>query len=431
MIESSSNIFSGDYKLNNFIESGLNCLKNSDEEVYIAVRDELLRQQRSIDLIASENLASDDILSSVGSVLINKYAEGYPKNRYYAGCNNIDILEQIAIDRLKKLFGAESANVQPHSGANANLAVYFAMLSPGDTVMGMRLSDGGHLTHGLKRNISGQYFNFVDYGVNLDTGFLDYDEIQEIACKCKPKMIVCGASAYPREIDFSKFRKIADSVNALLMADIAHIAGLVATGYHQSPVPYADFVTSTTQKTLRGPRGGVIMCKKKYEEKINKGVFPGIQGGPHQNTIAAKAICFKNAMKPEFKDYIKRVVLNCASMSDEFKKLGVKLVSDGTDTHLLILDLSSLGITGECLQNRLENVNIITNKETIPGEKLSSFITSGLRIGTPAITSRGMNQEDCKIIANLIYLSCVDFENKRDYILNEVSKLTNKYPIYM
>ena len=417
--------------MNSFIESELNCLKNSDEEIYNIIYSELLRQQQSIDLIASENLASEDILSSVGSVLMNKYAEGYPGNRYYAGCNNIDTLEQIAIDRLKKLFGAESANVQPHSGANANLAVYFAMLSPGDTVMGMRLSDGGHLTHGLKRNISGQYFNFVDYGVNLDTGVLDYDEIQEVAYKCKPKMIVCGASAYPRAIDFSKFRKIADSVSALLMADIAHIAGLVATGYHQSPIPYADFVTSTTQKTLRGPRGGVIMCKKQYEEKINKGVFPGIQGGPHQNTIAAKAICFKNAMKSEFKNYIKNVVSNCATMADEFKKLGINLMSDGTDTHLLVLDLTSLGITGECLQTRLEDVNIITNKETIPGEKLGSSVTSGLRIGTSAITLRGMNQEDCKLIADLIHLSCIDFENRRDYIKSKVSELTNKYPIYM
>ena len=417
--------------MDSFIKEELDCLKKNDEEIYNIIYDELLRQQKSINLIASENLATDAILSSCGSILTNKYSEGYPGNRYYAGCSNIDKLEQIAIDRLKKLFGAESANVQLHSGANANLAVYFSMLSPGDTVMGMRLSDGGHLTHGLKRNISGQYFNFVDYGVDINTGLLDYDEIQEIAYKCKPKMIVCGASAYPRVIDFSRFKKIADSVNALLMADIAHISGLIIAGLHPSPFPYADFVTSTTQKTLRGPRGGIIMCKKEYEEKINRGVFPGIQGGPHQHTIAAKAICFKNAMKPEFKSYMKNVLLNCQSMANEFKKLGMNLVSNGTDTHLLILNLSSLGITGECLQTRLDSVNITTNKETIPGEKLSSSVTSGLRIGTPFITSRGLNEGDCKIIANLIYLSCVDFKNKRDYINDKVYELTNKYPIYM
>lgn len=414
-----------------FMKECLRSIEKSDGEIYELMYGELLRQEKSIDLIASENFVCDDILSSLGSFLTNKYAEGYPSKRYYGGCSFVDKIEQIAIERLKKLFGAESANVQPHSGTQANTSVYFAMLSPGDTVLGMNLHSGGHLTHGSKINISGKYFNFIQYGVDLETGLIDYDNVREMALKYKPKMIVCGASAYSRIIDFDIFRKISDEVGSLLMVDISHIAGLIVAKLHPNPVPIADFVTSTTHKTLRGPRGGVIMCKKKYENQINKAVFPGIQGGPHMHLISSKAICFKNALSDDFKKYIVNVVKNCSSMSSEFIKLGMKIVSGGTDNHLLVLDLSNMNITGKELQEKLDSVNITTNKETIPGDKLSPQITSGLRIGTSAITSRGMCEEDCKTIANLIYLSCVDFDKNREYVSLEVKELVDKYPIYM
>ena len=429
MIESKT-IFGGTL-MRKFIETELESLKQDDNEIYEIVMNEILRQERSISLIASENFVFDDISACNGSILTNKYSEGYPNRRYYGGCKNVDAIEHLAIDRLKKLFGAECANVQPHSGTQANMAVYFAVLSPGDTVLGMDLNSGGHLTHGSKVNISGKYFNFIPYGVDKKTGFIDYDSVKKLAQKYNPKMIVCGASSYPRIIDFKKFRKIADEVNAYLMADISHISGLIVAGLHPSPVEFADFITSTTHKTLRGPRGGVIMCKKEYETKINKAVFPGTQGGPHQHTIAAKAMCFKNALSQEFKEYMHNVVKNCSSMANEFISLGMHLFSGGTDNHLLVLDLSNMGITGKDLQERLDNVNITTNKETIPDDKLGPQITSGLRIGTPAITSRGMNENDCKTIANLIYLSCTDFDHKKSYITNKVAELTSRYPIYM
>lgn len=413
-----------------YIDVCLEILKKKDPEIFEAVNSELERQKSSIELIASENIVSEDILASMGSVLTNKYAEGYPGSRYYGGCKFVDISEQLAIDRAKKLFGAESANVQPHSGAQANMSVYFSVLSPGDTVMGMNLPDGGHLTHGSKVNFSGQWYNFVSYGVDIDTGFINYDKVYELAKEHKPKLIVCGASAYPRTIDFSKFREIADSVGSLLMADIAHIAGLIVAGVHPSPVPYADFVTSTTHKTLRGPRGGLILCKKKFEEKINRAVFPGIQGGPLEHTIAAKAVCFKNAVTDEFKDYIKKVVSNCKSMAEEFKSLGMKLISGGTDNHLLLIDLSEFGITGHYLETILDEVNITLNKDTIPGDKLNAREASGVRIGTAAVTTRGMNEDDCKKIANLIFLACKDFQKNKSFIKSEVSSLVSKYPIY-
>lgn len=414
-----------------FIEKMLESIRKSDSEIYEIMMSEVLRQEKSINLIASENFVLDDILACNGSILTNKYSEGYPMRRYYGGCENVDKLEQLAIERLKRLFGAESANVQPHSGTQANMAVYFAFLSPGDTVLGMELNSGGHLTHGSKVNISGKYFNFVPYGVDKKTGFIDYDNVRKLAHEHHPKMIVCGASSYPRIIDFHEFKKIADEVNAYLMADISHIAGLIIAGLHPNPVEFADFVTSTTHKTLRGPRGGVIMCKKEYENKINRAVFPGTQGGPHQHTIASKAMCFRNAFSKEFKEYIHDVVKNCSSMANEFISLGMNLVSGGTDNHLLVLDLSNMRITGRELQERLDSANITTNKETIPDDKLGPQITSGLRIGTSAITSRGMNENDCKTIANLIYLSCTDFDSKKSYIVDIVEGLTSKYPIYL
>lgn len=414
-----------------FIEKELKSIRQSDSEIYEIIMNEILRQEKSINLIASENFVFDDILACNGSILTNKYSEGYPMQRYYGGCRNIDEIEQLAIDRLKKLFGAEFANVQPHSGTQANMAVYFAFLSPGDTVLGMDLNSGGHLTHGSKVNISGKYFNFVPYGVDKKTGLIDYNDVRELAHKHHPKMIVCGASSYPRIIDFHEFKKIADEVNAYLMADISHISGLIVAGLHPNPVEFADFVTSTTHKTLRGPRGGVIMCKKEYENKINRAVFPGTQGGPHQHTIASKAMCFKNALSEEFKEYIYNVVKNCSSMANEFISLGMNLVSGGTDNHLLVLDLSTMGITGKDLQERLDSVNITTNKETIPDDKLGPQITSGLRIGTSAITSRGMDEDDCKTIANLIHLSCTDFDSKKGYIVDTVRRLTNKCPVYL
>ena len=405
-------------------------LEKKDPELFSYIISEIERQKNCISLIASENMVYDEILSVIGSKLTNKYAEGYPGNRYYGGCEYIDKIEQLAIDRAKLLFNAESANVQPHSGSQANMAVYSAVLSQGDTVLGMDLNSGGHLTHGSKVNFSGKNYNFISYGVNKKTGFIDYDNVQKLACEYKPKLIVCGASAYSRSIDFSKFKEIADSVGSLLLADIAHIAGLVATGYHQSPVPYADFVTMTTQKTLRGPRGGIILCKKKFEKEINRSVFPGIQGGPHENVIAAKALCLKNAMSSDFKDYISNVLSNCKSMSNEFKRLGMNLVSNGTDNHLLLLNLSNSKFSGKDFQSMLEKVNIIVNKDTIPGDTRSPLETSGIRIGTPCITSRGFSEDDCKTIANLVFLTYKDFSKNENFIKSEVSKLISKYNIY-
>ena len=400
-----------------------------DNELFSIVDLEKKRQQDCIDLIASENIVSNDVLRALGNALTDKYAEGYPGQRYYGGCEFIDKIEKLCINRVKDLFDAEYANVQSHSGSQANMAVYNAVLSIGDAVLGMNLDSGGHLTHGCKVNFSGKYYNFVSYGLN-EYGYIDYDEVEKLAKEYTPKLIVCGASAYSRTIDFERFKYIADKIGSFLMADISHIAGLIATGFHQSPIPYADFVTSTTHKTLRGPRGGFILCKEKYGSLIDKSVFPGIQGGPHMHTIAAKAICFKEAMSSEFKDYISNVISNCKSMADELLSLGMFLVSGGSDNHLLIIDLSKSNITGNDFQNMLEKVNIIVNKETIPEDKRSPRETSGIRIGTASITSRGFSNSDCKTVANLIFLAYKDFRKHESFIKSEVNKLVSKYPIY-
>ncbi len=404
-------------------------LKQTDLEVFNAIKKETSRQQKTIELIASENFVSKSVLEAMGSVLTNKYAEGYPSKRYYGGCQNVDIVENLAIERAKELFGAEHANVQPHSGANANLAVYFALLSPGDTVLGMNLSHGGHLTHGSKANISGKYFNFIPYGVDLETEQLDYDEVERLALENKPKMIVAGASAYPRIIDFKKLREIADKVGAYLMVDIAHIAGLVIAGLHPSPVPYADVVTTTTHKTLRGPRGGLILCKKELAGKIDKAIFPGTQGGPLEHVIAGKAVAFGEALKPEFKEYQKQIVKNAKAMADRFVQNGIKLVSNGTDNHLMLLDLTGTKLTGLNLEKMLEKVGITVNKNTIPNEKLSPFITSGVRIGTPAVTSRGMVEEDMIVIADLITKVIKEGNECFKEVKAKVKELTDKYPL--
>ncbi|MDY6058991.1 MAG: serine hydroxymethyltransferase, partial [Candidatus Fimenecus sp.] len=375
-----------------------------DEQVGSAMKKELERQQRNIELIASENIVSPAVMAAMGSILTNKYAEGYPGKRYYGGCECVDIVEDIARDRAKELFGASYANVQPHSGAQANMAVYFALLNPGDTVMGMNLAEGGHLTHGSPVNMSGKYFNFVPYGVNAD-GFIDYDEFEEKAKECKPKLIVAGASAYPRIIDFERISQIAKEVGAYFMVDMAHIAGLVAAGLHPSPVPYADVVTSTTHKTLRGPRGGLILCNdEELGKAFNKAIFPGTQGGPLMHTIAAKAVCFGEALKPEFKEYGAKVVSNCKALADGLIRRGNKLVSGGTDNHVLLLDLRDTDVTGKELEARLDDCYITVNKNTIPGEPRSPFVTSGVRIGTAAVTTRGLNEEDMDQIAEYITL---------------------------
>lgn len=399
-----------------------------DNELFSIIDCEKKRQQSCIDLIASENIVSDDILQASGSILTNKYAEGYPGQRYYGGCEFVDKIEQLCIDRVKELYKAEYANVQPHSGSQANMAVYNSVLSVGDTVLGMSLNSGGHLTHGCKVNFSGKYYNFISYGVN-EYGYIDYNEVEKLAKECNPKLIVCGASAYSRRIDFEKFKYIADKVGSFLMADISHISGLITAGFHQSPIPYADFVTSTTHKTLRGPRGGFILCKEKYGAMIDKSVFPGIQGGPHMHTIAAKAVCFKNATSSEFKNYISNVISNCKSMVDEFLSSGISLVSGGSDNHLLTIDLSKSNITGNDFQNMLEKVNIIVNKETVPGDKRSPKETSGVRIGTTSISSRGFSSYDCKTVANLIFLAYKDFRKYEKFIESEVDRLVSKYPI--
>ena len=402
----------------------------TDPETASAMEQELNRQRTHLELIASENFVSSAVMAAMGSHLTNKYAEGYPGKRYYGGCEFVDIVERLAIDRAKKLFGAEHANVQPHSGAQANTAVYFAMLKPGDTILGMNLAHGGHLTHGSPVNVSGKYFNIVPYGVDGETGYIDYDKLADLAGKHKPKMIVAGASAYPREIDFERFREIADEVGALLMVDIAHIAGLVAAGLHPSPVPHADFVTTTTHKTLRGPRGGMILCKKKYAKAVDKGIFPGTQGGPLMHIIAAKAVCFGEALRDDFKVYQKQIVKNAAALADGLVKEGLALVSGGTDNHLMLVDLRGRELTGKDLEQRLEEVGITVNKNTVPNEPRSPFITSGIRIGTPAVTTRGLVEEDMKVLARLISLIAFDFEGSKEKVRLEVAKLCEKYPLY-
>ena len=410
----------------NFFEE----LKNYDTQVADACQLELERQQHNIELIASENIVSKAVLLAAGGVLTNKYAEGYPGKRYYGGCQCVDIVEEIGRERAKQLFGAEYANLQPHSGANANLAVFFALLNPGDTVMGMNLQQGGHLSHGSPVNISGKYFNIVPYGVNEETEMIDYEEMRRIALECKPKLIVVGASAYSRTIDFPKCREIADEVGAYLMVDMAHIAGLIAAGVHPSPVPYADVVTTTTHKTLRGPRGGMILCKEKYGKQIDKAVFPGTQGGPLMHIIAAKAVALGEAMTDEFKAYQQQIVKNAAVLCDELKKLGVKIVSNGTDNHLMLLDLTNFGITGKELEHRLDEVHITANKNTIPNDPQSPFVTSGVRIGTPAVTSRGFKEAEMVKIAGWIKDAIVDFDNSKERITKEVQELCEKFPIY-
>ncbi len=405
-------------------------LKNYDSEVFEACNDELKRQRHNIELIASENIVSKAVLMAAGTVLTNKYAEGYPAHRYYGGCEYVDVVEDIARERAKKLFGAEHANVQPHSGANANLAVFFALVKPGDTVMGMNLAHGGHLSHGSPVNISGKYFNIVPYGVTDDTNVIDYDEMERIALECKPKLIVAGASAYARVIDFKRMREIADKVGAYLMVDIAHIAGLVAAGLHPSPVPYADVVTTTTHKTLRGPRGGLILCREELAKQIDKAIFPGVQGGPLMHIIAAKAVAFGEALKPEFKEYQQQIINNAAELAKQLKAEGFDLVSDGTDNHLMLLDLRKFDITGKELEKRLDEVHITVNKNAIPNDPQSPFITSGVRIGTPAVTSRGFKEPEMKLIAGWIKRVVTDFENSKDDILAEVTALCEKFPIY-
>ncbi len=410
----------------NFFEE----LKNYDTEVATACDKELQRQQHNIELIASENVVSKAVLLAAGGVLTNKYAEGYPGKRYYGGCQCVDVVEDIARERAKKLFGADHANVQPHSGANANLAVFFALLNPRDTVMGMNLSEGGHLSHGSPVNISGKYFNIVPYGVDKDTQVINYDEMERIAVDCQPKLIVVGASAYSRVIDFARCREIADKVGAYLMVDMAHIAGLVAAGVHPSPVPYADVVTTTTHKTLRGPRGGMILCKEELAKQIDKAIFPGTQGGPLMHIIAAKAVALGEALTDEFKAYQQQIVKNAAVLCEELKNRGVKIVSGGTDNHLMTLDLTGTALTGKELEHYLDEVHITANKNTIPNDPQSPFVTSGLRIGTPAVTSRGFKEPEMKLIAGWLADIINDFEGNRERVTSEVQALCAQFPIY-
>ncbi len=402
-----------------------------DLELAQAIEKEVARQRGNIELIASENFVSEAVLEAVGSPLTNKYAEGYPGKRYYGGCECVDIAEDLARERAKKLFGCDHVNVQPHCGAAANTAVYFAMLNPGDTILGMNLAHGGHLSHGSPVNISGKYYNVIPYGIDDNTHRIDYEEVRRLALEHKPKMIVCGASAYPRIIDFAKFSEIAKEVGAYLMVDIAHIAGLVVAGLHPNPVPYADFVTTTTHKTLRGPRGGMIMCKEEYAKAIDKAVFPGLQGGPLMHVIAGKAVCFKEALSDEFKQYQTQVVKNAKALAEGLVAEGFDLVSGGTDNHLMLVDLRNFKITGKEAEKRLDEVNITVNKNAIPNDPESPFVTSGIRIGTPASTSRGFKEEDMKIIAKLIALTLGEnFEEKKEEIRAEVKKLTDKHPLY-
>ena len=412
------------------INENIEFLKNYDPEIGDAIGMELARQRRGIELIASENFVSPAVLAAMGSPLTNKYAEGYPGKRYYGGCECVDIVENIAIERAKKLFGAEHANVQPHSGAQANLAVYFALLSPGDKVLGMSLADGGHLTHGSPVNLSGSYYNFISYGVDETTHRIDYDKLREKALAERPKLIVAGASAYPRAIDFKCISEIAHEAGAYFMVDMAHIAGLVAAGLHQNPVPYADVVTTTTHKTLRGPRGGMILCRAELAQKINKAIFPGTQGGPLMHIIAAKAVCFGEALKPEFTEYQKKIVSNAAALAHELLSEGFDLVSGGTDNHLMLVDLRPMNITGKELEHRLDEVYITANKNAIPNDPQSPFITSGIRLGTPAVTTRGFTEDDMRETAHLIKLAATDFEASADEIRSRVTALCEKHPLY-
>ncbi len=408
----------------------LSCIKNADPELYDAMQKELVRQRGNLELIASENIVSPAVMAAMGSHFTNKYAEGYPGKRYYGGCEFVDVAEDLARNRLKKLFGCEYCNVQPHSGAQANFAVYFAMLKPGDTIMGMNLSHGGHLTHGSPVNISGLYFNIVPYGVSEQTETIDYDEMEKIALSCKPKMIVSGASAYPRIIDFKRIREICDKAGALMMVDIAHVAGLVAAGLHPSPVPHADFVTTTTHKTLRGPRGGAIMCKEQYGKAIDKAIFPGTQGGPLMHVIAAKAVAFQEALSPAFKAYQAQIVKNAAAMAQTFTNEGVRLVSGGTDNHLMLVDLRKENITGKELEALLDKAHITANKNTIPFETTSPFVTSGVRIGTPAVTSRGMKEKEAEQIARLVVKVIRGKEEAVAEVSQSVAKLCEQFPLY-
>lgn len=408
----------------------MSAIKKTDPEIYEAMNAELKRQRDNIELIASENIVSPAVLAAVGSHFTNKYAEGLPGKRYYGGCDYVDVAEDLARERLKELFGCEHANVQPHSGAQANFGVYFAMLKPGDVIMGMNLSHGGHLTHGSPVNISGSYFKIVPYGVSPETETIDYDEMEKIALENKPKMIVAGASAYPRTIDFKRIREIADKAGAYMMVDIAHIAGLIAAGVHPSPVPYADFVATTTHKTLRGPRGGVIMCKSQYAKQIDKAIFPGTQGGPLMHVIAGKAVAFKEALSPEFKEYQKQVLKNAQAMAKSFIGEGIRLVSGGTDNHLMLVDLRNTGVTGKELESMLDEVNITVNKNTIPFETTSPFITSGIRVGTPAVTTRGFKEADCALVAKLITRVIRERENCYGEVREAVKSLCGKFPLY-
>ena len=408
----------------------LDVIRAADPEVCAAIEQELERQRTHIELIASENFVSPAVMAAMGTCLTNKYAEGYPGHRYYGGCECVDVVENLARDRAKELFGAEHANVQPHSGAQANMAVYFATLTPGDTVMGMNLSHGGHLTHGSPVNMSGKYFNFVPYGVSPETEQLDYDEVARIARECKPKLLVAGASAYPRVIDFARLRAICDEVGALLMVDMAHIAGLVAAGEHPNPVPYADFVTTTTHKTLRGPRGGMILCREEYAKAIDKAIFPGTQGGPLEHIIAAKAVCFGEALKDEFKTYQHQIVLNAKALESAFRQEGIRMVSDGTDNHLLLLDFTGTEMTGKHLENLLEEANITVNKNTVPNETRSPFVTSGVRVGTPAITSRGLKEPEMAKIAGWIARVVREQEAAVPEVKAQVEALMAGYPLY-
>ncbi len=401
-----------------------------DPEVGDAMQQELKRQRRNLELIASENIVSPAVMAAMGSVLTNKYAEGYPGKRYYGGCQCVDVVEEIARKRACELFGAEHANVQPHSGAQANMAVYFAILNPGDTVMGMNLSEGGHLTHGSPVNLSGKYYHFVAYGVDPQTHRINYDMVMEQALACRPKMIVCGASAYPRMIDFKKFREIADACGAYLMVDMAHIAGLVAAGVHPNPVEHAHFVTTTTHKTLRGPRGGLILCKEEFAKAVDKAIFPGTQGGPLMHTIAAKAVCLGEALKPEFKEYGKKIVSNCAALAQGLLKRGHTLVSGGTDNHVLLLDLRDNELTGKDLEHRLDEVYITVNKNTVPNEPRSPFVTSGIRMGTAAVTTRGLDERDMDQIAEFITMVMEDFEGNAEKVRAGVTEICQCYPLY-
>ncbi len=408
----------------------LDIIRAADPEVTEAIELELNRQRTHIELIASENFVSPAVLAAMGTCLTNKYAEGYPGKRYYGGCQYVDIVENLARDRACQLYGAEHANVQPHSGAQANMAVYFAMLKPGDTVMGLSLSNGGHLTHGSPVNMSGAYYHFVPYGVSPETEVIDYDEVRRIALECRPKMIVSGASAYPRIIDFPKLREIADEVGALLMIDMAHIAGLIAAGEHPSPVPFADFVTTTTHKTLRGPRGGMILCREEYAKAIDKAIFPGTQGGPLEHIIAAKAVCFGEALKPEFRDYQHQIILNAKAMEAQFRTEGVRMVSGGTDNHLLLLDFTGTEMTGKQMEALLEDANITTNKNTVPNETRSPFVTSGLRVGTPAATSRGLKEKEMTQVAAWIAKILREGEAAVPEVRSQVEDLMKNYPLY-